>query len=357
VVGVLLAVFVAAGERFAQSVMHTGDTFLLLIGVLAAGPALVSALAYPFVIGSGSVRAATMVTFCQLAASLLAYAGLAVTGNLTVSSAVVVWFAVLLGEALTLGAIAWRVQAPGVSIGVRALLRRVWRYGLVVWLANVLGFAALRMDIYLLAYFEGAAAVGVYAVAVAFAELLRLIPNSIGGVMMPKVAAEGEDALALTLRMSRVTGVVVGVAAICMVAVAAPIIPPLFGAEFAGAALPLLLIAPGIVASSAAGMSASYLVGRGRPKFATIEAGVNVVVNLIANLLLIPRLGIAGAALASTLSYTVSAACPVYFLVRLTGVRVRDLLLPTRSDFVVLGDAARHALSRSGRGGSPESQA
>jgi O-antigen/teichoic acid export membrane protein len=336
------------GDWFAGAILHTDQTGLVLVGVAAAAPALMSALILPFVLGTGAVRQASIITTSALAGQLVAYAGLLFTGRLTLANAVVVWLLAVCGETATFALVAWRKGASEAAPGVRALVARSWRYGLTVWMGAILGFTALRVDLYFLSYFDGPAAVGVYSIAVTFAELLWFIPNAIGAVMMPKVAGEGDDILELTLRMSRTMWAVGLVAAAVIVAVAIPAIPLLYGGSFSGAILPLILLIPGMVVHGAAVMSSAYLSGTGRPQYATIAAVVNVGINVVLNLVLIPRFGIPGAALASAASYSAAAMLTVVFFVRVTRVSVGRVLVPAVSDFRDLGAAIVRAVQGAG---------
>jgi Na+-driven multidrug efflux pump len=78
----------------------------------------------------------------------------------------------------------------------------------------------------------------------------------------------------------------------------------LYGAPFLPAVRPLLILLPGVFLMSFAGTLSSYVSGTGRVIFATYGSLAAVVVNIALNLFLIPRMGIAGAALASTISYS-----------------------------------------------------
>jgi len=80
----------------------------------------------------------------------------------------------------------------------------------------------------------------------------------------------------------------------------------------------------------------------------------NMVVNLVANVLLIPRLGAAGAALASTISYSVGTGVIVWRFHARTGARVVDVLVPRGSDLKTMLDIAKTAVSErfGSRGGS-----
>jgi Na+-driven multidrug efflux pump len=56
---------------------------------------------------------------------------------------------------------------------------------------------------------------------------------------------------------------------------------------------------------------------------------------------LIPRLNIVGAAIASTVSYSLSALLLIIFFIRETGAPLREVLLPTSEDVNILLSVAR----------------
>lgn len=348
VVLALLGVYLFAGQWFAEVMLHTSNTTLVLLGVITAGPALVGGLIQPYVIGSGSVRNASLVSLASLGFQLLAYVGFAVFHALTLPAAVVIWVTATFTEAAVLCYLAWPVGALHVEFGVSPLVRRAWRYGLLVWVSGTLGFTALRADMYLLDFFKGPAAVGVYSVAVTFAELVWFISNSISGVMMPKVASQREDVLDPMLRLSRVLWPVALFSGIAVSLIAVPVIPFVFGKQFAGAVVPLFLLVPGTVAMAAGSMSSVYLLGTGQPVWATLSTGLNMIVNILCNLVLIPRLGIPGASLSSAISYSVGTLVVILAVRYRAKVSLADLLLPRSEDFSELGHAAWRALRRAG---------
>jgi O-antigen/teichoic acid export membrane protein len=128
--------------------------------------------------------------------------------------------------------------------------------------------------------------------------------------------------------------------------VAIPTIPLLFGREFAAASLPLLFLIPGVVATAAANPVSAHLMGTGRPVFGAAAAAVNLTVNVVANLALIPVLGASGAALASTLSYSASAVVLLVVFKRLNSVPLRQMLVPTSDDLRQVTRGFANALKR-----------
>lgn len=353
-VAVMLSAYALVGPGRPEALLDLPQGRLLVAAILLAGPAVIQSLMYQVAFGSGSVRAATMVINASVALQFAAYAVLFLTGSLTLQTAVFVWALSVVGEAVASSALGVRVGARrDVPSGAKSLLQRSYRYALTMWIAGLVGQAALRVDVFLLSALKGSAEVGIYSIAVTFAELLVLLPSALSAVMMPKVSGEGERAVDVTLRLQRVLWPITLLAGVVVALAAAAAVPVLYGPGFSRSIVPLVLLLPGTIAMAATVMPSAYFSGVGLPHKWTIASASNLAVNVLANLLLIPRFGASGAAVSSAISYGVAAALMVSGMARHTGVRYRDVLAPTRADVQELLRAARQALTdkRSTAGG------
>jgi O-antigen/teichoic acid export membrane protein len=79
-----------------------------------------------------------------------------------------------------------------------------------------------------------------------------------------------------------------------------------FSSAFLDAYIPLLVLLPGVVLLGAGKVLTHDMAGRGYPQYNSITAGVSLVVTVILDFALIPKMGVAGAAIASTISYALS---------------------------------------------------
>lgn len=212
------------------------------------------------------------------------------------------------------------------------LLAGQLRYGIRSWPGSLAERLQFRADLFLVNALVGVTATGVYSVATSVAETLWYIPAALGVVIFSRVAGGGLDAAPLTSAVTRVTlafGLVVGAAAL----VVAPIgVEVLYGASFRDAGPALQLLLPGIVAYGVVSVLSQFLLAAGAPGRSTLVLLAGLTLNLVANALLIPRFGIMGAAMASSISYTVTALLMVVAFHRLTHQPLRDTLLVRRSD-------------------------
>lgn len=192
------------------------------------------------------------------------------------------------------------------------------RVGLPIHVTNVAQFLLLRADQLILAALATRAAVGRYSVAVNIAEALWYLPAAAGLVSIPflsgdRSAADKRAALRHALRVSLWLP---AAGALATAALAPVLIPIVFGEEFTRATWPLELLLPGIVAAGVVRVCSAALIARGQTSAMWKLTALALVVNLALCMLLIPSFGASGAAVASSVAYTMLG----FMLLHRTGV-------------------------------------
>ena len=195
--------------------------------------------------------------------------------------------------------------------------RRVWLYAIRGQVGNVMLLMNLRFDFVIVDLVAGPAALGIYAVASKYAELLRQPSDAVLWVAYPRFARGGGAAPAGAARDTmRRAGLAVAAAAIPLAALSLVVIPILFGAAFDSAVLPACILLIGLAGEGIAAVAIAYLYGHGMPGMASTGVGFGVVVTVVLDLLLIPKMGIIGASIASTAAYLCTTmACVGFFLI------------------------------------------
>jgi O-antigen/teichoic acid export membrane protein len=174
---------------------------------------------------------------------------------------------------------------------------------------------------------------GLYSISVLIAETIWYLPNSIGQVLFAKTASEKkEDADYFTPLVCRSVIFVTFFACTVLFLISDFIIPLLFTSMFLSSVMALKLLLPGIFFFSISKILAQDLVGRGFPQYASVAATIALVAIIIFDLLLIPRLGINGASLASTISYFLSAITILYLFKKKSQVKLWDILIIKPND-------------------------
>jgi O-antigen/teichoic acid export membrane protein len=224
----------------------------------------------------------------------------------------------------------------------RTLFSEMIRYGGRVYLACLLAFLVIRSDMLLVNYFLGTGEAGVYSIAVQIADTILLLPVTIGMILLPRIAGTGEEEKdQVTARVLRHTAILLG--GLCLAAGIAvgPVVRLLYGPSFAGAIPATLLLLPGILALGLNGVLMNHFGGRGMPPVTAWAPLLGLVLNVTLNLAMIPRYGIAGAALTSSLAYGLMFAVSLTAFRRGGRVTFRESLLFGGDDLRLLLGARR----------------
>jgi O-antigen/teichoic acid export membrane protein len=189
-----------------------------------------------------------------------------------------------------------------------------------------------RADSFLLNILVGVRATGIYSVTSGLAETLWYVPNALGLVMLSRAVDPHADAGRIAATLTRVTIALTVVLAIPTFLIGPRLVRLVYGSTFTDAGVALRLILPGVVAYSIVAVLSRYLTGRGRPGTTTMIMLVGLAANVAANLVLIPRLGINGAALASSISYGLTAVLALVLFRRASGRGVVETLVVRPAD-------------------------
>jgi len=119
-------------------------------------------------------------------------------------------------------------------------------------------------------------------------------------------------------------------------------VPLIFGARFSASVAVIWWILPGTIALALAKVASSDLAARHKTGYASAFGMVALAVTVALDFLLIPRMGINGAAIASSAAYLVNTVLLLAALKRLLGASWSDLLIPRGSELA----AYRNALSK-----------
>jgi O-antigen/teichoic acid export membrane protein len=116
-----------------------------------------------------------------------------------------------------------------------------------------------------------------------------------------------------------------------------------YSEEFLGAVWPFQILLIGTLAFSGWRILSYDIYARGKPMINTWITGFSAVLNTVLNIIYIPKFGIAGAAWATTISYSAMLAVTIYFYGKMSGNRALDIFLIKKSDFVFYKKFFGHA--------------
>jgi O-antigen/teichoic acid export membrane protein len=244
------------------------------------------------------------------------------------------------------------------SGGMTGQLRRATKFGLQTWSANLLQLLNYRLDIFVLSSVAFRSTVGVYSIAVSVTALGWVLPNAFQTVLFPRVASldaaagagqigagSSDAAAARAVRHS----VLIVLPTIALLVILVLLVPLIYGSAFDRSVTLGFILIPGVAVAGVAKVASAVSSGRGFPRYALYTTALTVPATVSLYLLLIPAFHATGAAVASSISYTLTTVLTVYYFERATSIKLRAALIPARSDLVDYLDALRSARARLGR--------
>lgn len=321
-IGMLISIAAIAGVAVIR-----GEWWLLILSVSAfaavnAGLMLGSQIARSLVsilMGEGNRE-----LFWRLAVVLFLIAAL--LGHAQLSPAELF---VAMGIAMSVGLVVQVISIVRVLPNLRSVTARVetsrWhRSAFRFWLASILEAANQYFDVILVYWMLDPATAGVYFAASRLANLFAMLSAALytfGARRLPSLYfSKNHRELEHTLKlMAEVTGLCV-VTGLIIVWVGAPTLLGLFGPHFAAQQWVLIVLALGTAFQAAGGPSAAVLQLTGHEREYVPVVAANVLLRLAGFLVLIPWLGVLGAAISATVSLALATIALNVLCRRRTGV-------------------------------------
>lgn len=242
--------------------------------------------------------------------------GLYAAGVLSVGSAFLVWAA---GQLAALALLAWVVERRLAGFGrpCRKTGREMLSFGLRAHGSRVMNWGNYRLDQWLVGALAGSRELGLYSVAVALAESLFLLPESLAQVQRPDlVRADERSAAAQVTRAFRFAALATAVMVGGLLLLAPVLCTTVFGPAFGGSVQQLRVLALGAFGIVALKLFGNALIAQGRPLREAVAVAAAFAATVGLDLALIPRHGGMGAAIASTAAYSAGGLAVAWIAAR-----------------------------------------
>lgn len=195
------------------------------------------------------------------------------------------------------------------TLDVSVSLRRFFSYATSLMLIGLIYFLLGQMDIIMLGYFVSDSEVGIYSVAVKVAMFIIFGLQVVLPVVEPHFSElyERKDFETIKALFKTVTKWLLysGLLVFSPVVILRFELLNIFGAEFVVGGSILLVIGIGHLVNVISGPTGKLLVMTGKEKWEMTNTILIIVLNFFLNLLLIPRMGTIGAAIATALSISI----------------------------------------------------
>ena len=221
-------------------------------------------------------------------------------------------------------------------------------YGFKSYLANMITFLNYRLDTFIIkALSKSTMTVGQYGVSVTLAEQVWVFASAISSVMFPYITSieNDEDKSKVTSLTFKIV-MVVTFMAIIVLFFASNLIRFVYGEDYYGSIIPLKILLIGVFSLSLGKILANDIASRGKPELNALSNLMGLLVNVIFNILLIPRFGIVGAAMATSISYTLTSSIFLISFIKLTGLTLKELLVFNKEERVVITIFIKEVLSK-----------
>jgi len=226
-------------------------------------------------------------------------------------------------------------QLGGIAFHIKkSLLKKFFSYGSKIHLINILSFLHLKIDVLMINIFLNPLAVGFYFIAATSAEKIMLISRSAGRVLFSRVSSETNKK-----KIKKFTPIVCRnvlwitiLIAIFLFFGSRLLIILFYSEEFFKSILPFQILLIGMIGISGSRILFDDLAGRGRLKAYIYINIFSVILNIILNIILIPKLGITGAAWATTISYIISFLGKLIIYSKISGNKIVDIIFIKKLD-------------------------
>ncbi len=267
------------------------------------------------------------------------------TSILPVATLVLIWQ--ITGDALTGAMWGWLLAFIIITlVGFYRLVRKAKRlrisfsaaqeafsFGLRGNISQFANAAIRRIDMLFIAYYMGPESLGYYAAAVSIVELTLAAPDAVAKPFMPlRMEMEDAEGRHFSPLVVKYVLAVMAIGLLLLGILAEPVMLLLFGEAFLPGLPALLWLLPGILALSVYQFFKADLYSLNKPGLISCISLIVMLFNVAGNILLIPRLGIAGAAITSSICYTLMSISMALCINRLTSIPLRSMLLLNKHD-------------------------
>ncbi len=209
------------------------------------------------------------------------------------------------------------------------VIKTLFKLGFLNQLAHITQLMSFRLSYYILDLYHGEASVGIYSNAISLMESVWLISKSISLVQYARIANDNDIKYAqrITIKL-----LMAGLAVCTAILVPLLVLPGtlysyIFGEGFSGIKVAMWTLAPGVLIYNFNILFGHYFSGRGKYHFNTIASGAGLAVSIVCFYLFIPSMDIAGAGIATSISYLVTSIVIFSLFMRENQLSIKEWMI------------------------------
>ncbi len=228
--------------------------------------------------------------------------------------------------------------------GVRKV---VVTYSIVAFGANLLYFLLFRIDYWFVQHYCAEGDLGNYIQVSKIVQLFLTVPAMIAGAVFPfsatRLRKDVQNRIALLSRAA-----VFAFSGVCLLLTLSGywLFPFIFGNSFAQMYQLLLLLIPGIISLVIVSLISAYFAGQNQVWVNVFGCLCGLFILVPGDILMVPLMGVKGAAIIASLSYCATLGCLLYFFIKNSECRLSDFFILKSTDIQALNTSFNKVLNR-----------
>ncbi|MCX5682210.1 MAG: polysaccharide biosynthesis C-terminal domain-containing protein [Planctomycetota bacterium] len=228
-------------------------------------------------------------------------------------------------------------------------ISEMFHYGIRYYAGKISNQANFQVGTIILAFFATREEIGLFSLAVTMTCQIMMVTEALGDVAMPRLAGDARGRPELVTQANRLVSLVSGPLLLVLAVFAEPIVTVLFSPEFVPMVPVIRVLAVGFFIRSATKMMEYYFMMTNRPGVSSTATTIGVVINLALLGILMPVIGLLGAAIAMTASFAFSGVYLILAFRRQSHMSLAAMWRYQRSDWAAMQDALSRIRGRLGR--------
>jgi O-antigen/teichoic acid export membrane protein len=211
----------------------------------------------------------------------------------------------------------------------KAIVVQILKYGKFIQTANVLQLLNYRVSFYIIEFFTGRAALGVFTAATQLSEGVWLVGKSVAMIQYSSISNSDnrEYARIITLRLFKFTVSITALVLAVLLIVPDTLYSFLFSADFGKIKMVIFTLVIGVLSTAGSMIFSHYFSGIGKPRYNMLGSGIGLVITLVSGLILIPLFGLLAAGVTTSAAHLANLIYLVYHFAKMSGTSSKAFLI------------------------------
>ncbi len=277
---------------------------------------------YNVLIGQGKIKVYNTLFTLQISLTLIVFAALVFDNGTAFDYIEALYLSWSFVSIVSMVIVLRKMKIMSIK-GWAAESKKVIRFGIIGFTANIFHIGNKRFSFYFIKAFAGLSPLGIYNAGAQLAEGVRIIGQSISLVQYSAISSSRDRSYArlLTIRLMKISVTLTFLALLVLVLIPTDVYEAILSKNFTEVKTVILFLSPGVLALSANTVFSHYFSGTGQPSVNLKSNIYGFAVTLVFAIIFIPLFGISGAAATASLSYLTSVVYQFFVFKKQTGTK------------------------------------